>query len=217
MKSFLVIGLGRFGQHLTRKLVETGCEVMAVDTREDRIRTVMQVATSVEIGDCTKDSVLGTLGVANYDMCFVCVGNDFQASLVITDMLKELGAQRVVSRASRDIQAKFLLRNGADEVIYPERDFAERLAVRCAKSKVFDYMELTKEVSVYEIATLPAWVGKTIRELNFRVEYKCSILAVKKNGETIALPGADYVFGGSEHLMVFGRDSDVEKIVKNLK
>ena len=217
MKSFLVIGLGRFGQHLTRKLVETGCEVMAVDTREDRIRTVMQVATSVEIGDCTKDSVLGTLGVANYDMCFVCVGNDFQASLVITDMLKELGAQRVVSRASRDIQAKFLLRNGADEVIYPERDFAERLAVRCAKSKVFDYMELTKEVSVYEIAVLPEWVGQTIRELNFRVKYKCSILAVRKGEETLPLPDADYVFTGVEHLMVFGRDSDAEKIVQHLR
>ncbi len=217
MKSFLVIGMGRFGQHMVRKFSELGCEVMAVDTREDRIRTVMQVATSVEIGDCTKQSVLSTLGVDNYDACFVCVGNDFQASLVITDMLKEMGAQRVISRASRDIQAKFLLRNGADEVIYPERDFAERLAVRCAKSKVYDYMELTKEVSVYEIATLPAWVGKTIRQLNFRVEYKVSILAVKKPGETIPLPGADYVFDGTEHLMVFGRDKDVDRIVRELR
>jgi trk system potassium uptake protein TrkA len=217
MRSFLVIGLGRFGQHLVRKLVETGCEVMAVDTREDRIRTVMQVATSVEIGDCTKQEVLGTLGVANYDVCFVCVANDFQSSLVITDMLKENGAQKVISRASRDIQAKFLLRNGADEVIYPERDFAERLAVRCAKSKVFDYMELSKEVSVYEIATLPAWVGKTIRELNFRTVYKCSILAVKKDGATTPLPTADYRFDGSEHLMLFGRDADVDRIVKELR
>lgn len=213
-KSFLVIGLGRFGQHLTRKLVELGNEVMAVDTSEERIRTVMQVATSVEIGDCTRESVLDSLGVANYDVCFVCVGNDFQSSLVITDLLKEKHAQKVISRASRDIQAKFLLRNGADEVIYPERDFAERLAVRCAKSKVFDYMELTKSVSVYEIAVLPEWVGRTIRELDFRVQFHCSILAIKNGADTTALPPADYRFAGSEHLMVFGRDSDVEKIVR---
>ncbi len=216
MKSFLVIGLGRFGQHLSRRLTELGNEVMAVDISEAKIHTVMNVVTSVEIGDCTVDDVMDSLGVGNFDACFVCVSGNFQSSLVITDMLKERGAKRIISRAARDVQAKFLRRNGADDVVYPERGFAERLALRFSKRNVFDYIELSDHVSIFEIATQPAWKGKSIKALNFRATYHCSILAVKKDGEVISLPGADYVFDGSEHLMVFGKDVDMDRVLKSM-
>ncbi|MFI3168880.1 MAG: TrkA family potassium uptake protein [Faecalibacterium sp.] len=214
MKSFLVIGLGRFGQHLSRRLSELGNEVMAVDIREDKIHTVMNKVTSVEIGDCTDEEVLDSLGVGNYDACFVCVSSNFQSSLVITDLLKEKGAKRVISRAARDVQAKFLRRNGADDVVYPERGYAERLALRCSRNDVFDYIELADNASIYEIAPIPAWIGKTVSEIDFRAKYCCSILAVKKGGVTDALPGADYVFTGEEHLMVFGKDEEMKKLMK---
>lgn len=214
MKSFLVIGLGRFGQHLSRRLSELGNEVMVVDISEEKIHTVIHQVTSAQIGDCTDEEVLDTLGVGNFDACFVCVSSDFQNSLVITDLLKERGAKRVVSRAARDIQAKFLRRNGADDVVYPERGFAERLALRCSRNDVFDYIELTNDASIYEIATIPAWRGKTVSELDFRAKYRCSILAVKKGGVTDALPGASYVFEGDEHLIVFGKDEDMKKLMR---
>ncbi len=214
MKSFLVIGLGRFGQHLSRRLTELGNEVMAVDTHEEKIHAVMNVVTSVEIGDCTDAEVLDSIGVGNFDACFVCVSSNFQSSLVITDLLKEKGAKRVVSRAARDVQAKFLRRNGADDVVYPERGYAERLALRFSKTNVFDYIELADDVSIYEIATIPAWRGKSVIDLDFRAKYKCSILAVKKHGMTDVLPGADFIFEGDEHLMVFGKDEDMKKLMQ---
>ncbi len=214
MKSFLVIGLGRFGQHLSMRMAELGNEVMCVDINEEKIHRVMHTVTSVEIGDCTDEEVLDSLGVKNYDACFVCVSSNFQSSLVITDLLKEKGAKRVVSRAARDIQAKFLRRNGADDVVYPERGYAERLALRFSRNEVFDYIELADDASIYEIATISAWRGKTIREIDFRERYRCSILAVKKGGVTDALPKADYVFSGDEHLMVFGKDEDMKKLMK---
>ncbi len=214
MKSFLVIGLGRFGQHLSLRMAELGNEVMCVDINEEKIHRVMHTVTSVEIGDCTDEEVLDSLGVKNYDACFVCVSSNFQSSLVITDLLKEKGAKRVVSRAARDIQAKFLRRNGADDVVYPERGYAERLALRFSRNEVFDYIELADDASIYEIATISAWRGKTIRDIDFRERYRCSILAVKKGGVTDALPKADYVFTGDEHLMVFGKDEDMKKLMK---
>ncbi len=214
MKSFLVIGLGRFGQHLARRLSELGNEVMAVDIREEKVHVIMNHITSVEIGDCTDEEVLDSIGVGNFDACFVCVSSNFQSSLVITDLLKEKGAKRVVSRAARDVQAKFLRRNGADDVVYPERGYAERLALRFSRQDVFDYIELADNASIYEIATIPAWKGKSVRELDFRAKYKCSILAVRKGSETDTLPGADYIFEGGEHLMVFGKDENMKKLLQ---
>ncbi len=216
MKSFLVIGLGRFGQHLARRLTELGNEVMAVDTHEEKIHRVMNIVTSVEIGDCTDEEVLDSLGVGNYDACIVCVSSNFQSSLVITDLLKEKGAKRVISRAARDVQAKFLRRNGADDVVYPERGYAERLALRCSRNEVYDYIELAGDASIYEIAPIPAWCGKTLSEIDFRAKYKCSVLAVKRGGVTDTLPGADYVFAGDEHLMVFGKDEDMKALMREI-
>lgn len=216
MKSMLVIGIGRFGKHLSQKLLELGNEVMIVDKEEENIRDLLPVATSAQIGDCTKEEVLSSLGIRNFDICFVCIGTNFQSSLEITSLLKELGAKRVISRASRDIHAKFLLRNGADEISDPERDIAEKLAVRCSANNLFNYIELTKDIAIYEIPTLEVWAGKSIREVNFRVKYHVSILAIKTGDEVSPLPSADHIFKLDEHLMVIGRHFDIEKILRNI-
>lgn len=214
MKSFLVIGIGRFGKYLSRKLVELKNEVMIVDKKEENITELLPIVTSAQIGDCTKEEVLRSLGVGNFDVCFVCVENDFQSSLEITNLLKELGAKYVISKAGREIQMKFLLRNGADEVIDPEREIAEKLAVRCSANHVFDYIELTDDVSIYEIQPAESWIGKSIKEINFRVRYHVSILATKYGDEISPLPAADHIFRPDEHLLVIGRQNDVQKLLK---
>lgn len=216
MKTVLIIGLGRFGQHLCRKLSERGNQIMVIDTNEENVEAVMSLATSAQIGDCTKEAVLDSLGVANFDICFVCIGTNFQSSLEITSLLKEKGAKYVVSKATRDIHAKFLLKNGADEVVYPDRDIAEKTAMRYSAGHIFDYIELNEEYSIYEIPVAEPWIGKTIRDVNFRVKYKVSILGVKSNEETSLLPMADHVFSKSEHLMVVGRIEDLERLLKKM-
>ncbi|MEA4847446.1 MAG: TrkA family potassium uptake protein [Clostridiaceae bacterium] len=217
MKSILVIGIGRFGRHLSHKLIELGNEVMVVDIEEENLREFLPVAASVQIGDCTKEEVLHSLGVGNFDLCFVCMGSNFQNSLEITSLLKDLGAKHVISKASRDIHAKFLLRNGADEVIDPERDIAEKLAVRYSADNLFNYFELTRDVSLYEINPADNWIGKSIKEVNFRVKYNVSILATKVEDKISPLPSADHVFRPEEHLIVMGKHGDVERILKLIR
>lgn len=216
MKTILVIGMGRFGHHLVEKLVELNNEVMIVDSREDIMEDLIPLVTSAKIADCTNLEVLRSLGVSNFDVCFVCIGTNFQSSLEITSLLKECGAKYVISKATRDIQAKFLLRNGADEVVYPDRDIAEKIAFRHSANHVFDYIELTAEYSIFEIPVAKEWVGKSIREVNFRAKYKISILGYKMNEKTQLLPMADHVFSQEEHLMVIGKPDDVEKVLKHV-
>lgn len=218
MKSILIIGMGRFGNHLCRKMVELKNQVMIIDTDEEKLTAMMPVVTSAKIGDCTNVEVLKSIGVGNFDICFVCIGTNFQSSLEITSLLKENGAQYVVSKATRDIQAKFLLRNGADEVIYPDRDMAEKMAMRYSADHIFDYIELDEEFSVYEIPVLSKWVGKSIKEVNFRAKYNVSILGTRDEEDRMQLmPRADYIFKKEEHLMVIGRNEDVNKILKQIE
>ena len=216
MKSVLIIGLGKFGHHLCRNLAELGNEIMIVDQKEETLEDLLPIVTSAKIGDCKNEEVLRSLGIANFDLCFVCIGTNFQSSLEITSLVKEMGARYVISKANRDIHAKFLLKNGADEVIYPDRDIAEKLAVRHNANHVFDYIELTDDYAIYEIPPLTEWLGKSIREVNFRVKYQVSILGTKKGEDVKLLPAADHVFAADEHLMVIGRAEDLQKILKHL-
>ena len=160
MKSILIIGSGKFGRHLCRNLAELGNQIMLVDQVEENLEEMLPYVVSAKIGDCTNPTVLESLGVDNFDLCFVCISSNFQSSLEITSQLKEMGARHVVSQASRDIQAKFLLRNGADDVIYPDRDIAEREAVRYSANHVYDYIEVSEDYSIYEIPPLPEWIGR---------------------------------------------------------
>lgn len=216
MKTVLIIGLGRFGHHLCRKMVELKNEVMIVDIKEEAVEDLLPTVTSAKIGDCTNEEVLHSLGVGNFDLCFVCIGTNFQSSLEITNLLKEMGAKYVISKANRDIQAKFLLKNGADEVVYPNRDIAEKLAVRCSINNVFDYIELNAGFTICEIPPLREWIGRSIREVDFRSKYHISILGTKNGGRVSLLPLADHVFRKDEHLMVIGKKIDIDKILKSL-
>ncbi|MGN0142315.1 MAG: potassium channel family protein [Roseburia sp.] len=216
MKSILIIGLGRFGTHLCKKLAALDNEIMIVDKDEESLEDLLPLVVSAKIGDCTNEKVLKSLGVGNFDLCFVCIGDNFQSSLEITSQLKELGAKYVVSKANRDIHAKFLLRNGADEVIYPDRDIAEKVAVRFSANQVFDYVELGGGFSIYEIVPLPEWIGHSIKEANIRVKYRVNILGIKADGNMTLMPSPDYIFQKDEHLMIIGHQQDVEKIVKKL-
>ena len=157
MKTVLIIGMGRFGHHLASNMISLGNEVMIVDKDESRLEDLTKLISNIKIGDCTNEDVLQSFGVANFDICFVCIGTNFQSSLEITSLLKELGAKYVISQATRDIHAKFLLKNGADEVIYPNRDSAEKLAVRVSNDNLYDYVELDNEYSIYEIPALRQW------------------------------------------------------------
>lgn len=216
MKSILIIGLGRFGTHLCQNLSKLDNEIMIVDRDESSLEDLLPYVVSAKIGDCTNEKVLRSLGVANFDLCFVCIGDNFQSSLEITSLLKDLGAKYVVSKANRDIHAKFLLRNGADEVIYPDRDIADKIAVRFSANQVFDYVELGDNFSIYEIAPLPEWIGRSIRDINVRVIYNTNIIGIKTANGMTMMPHADYVFQPGEHLMMVGHQNDIEKIVKKL-
>ncbi len=216
MKSILIIGMGRFGRHLCRNLYEQGNEIMIVDEVEENLEEMLPYSVSAKIGDCKNEAVLRSLGIDNFDLCFVCIGTNFQSSLEITSLVKELGGKHVVSKATRDIQAKFLLKNGADEVIYPDRDIAERLAVRYSTNNVFDYIELTDEYSIYEIPPLRKWIGKSIRELDIRNQYHISILGIKVGNKADILPDPDDLITGTGHLIVMGKKGDVEKILRTM-
>ena len=214
MKNILIIGLGRFGKHIAIQLNSLGHEIMAVDINEERVNKVLPFVTNAQIGDSTDAQFLESLGIGNFDICFVCIGTNFQSSLEITSLLKELGAKYVISQATRDIHAKFLLKNGADEVIYPNRDSAEKLAVRVSNDNLYDYVELDNEYSIYEIPALRQWLGKTIKQINIRAAFHIYIIGIKKDNKTDFLPSVDYVFNIEDHLLVIGKKKDVDMILK---
>ena len=214
MKSFLIIGMGHFGHHLCRSLAETDCEIMIVDQNEEALEDMLPYVVSAKIGDCTNIEVLKTFDIPSFDTCFVCIGENFQNSLEITNQLKECGAKKVISKADRDIQEKFLLRNGADEVIYPEKNMAERYAVTESSEHIFNFINLGSDYSIYEIDVLDRWVGKTVKELNFRVKYNLAVLATKKDGEVKPVISGDRRFEKGEHLLVLGKEEDVHKVTK---
>ncbi|MDD7389161.1 MAG: TrkA family potassium uptake protein [Lachnospiraceae bacterium] len=211
MKSILLIGLGRFGKHVAMKLHELGHEVMAIDKCEDRVQEVLPYVTNAQIGDSMNESFLRSLGVGNYDVCIVAIGNDFQGSLETTSLLKELGGRLVVSRAARDVQAKFLLRNGADEIVYPEKQLANWTAIRYSSDHIFDYIELADDYAIFEIDVPSSWLGKTVGEINIRQKYNINIMAIKRNGKLDLTITPDTRFSDDEALLVLGKNRDIQK------
>lgn len=211
MKSVLLIGLGRFGRHIAMKLNELNHEVMAIDKREERVDAVLPFVTNAQIGDSTNEDFLESLGVRNYDVCIVAIGNDFQSSLETTSLLKEHGAQLVVSRAERDIQAKFLLRNGADEVVYPEKQMASWTAIRYTSDHILDYIEIDEDYAVFEVTVPKEWIGKTIGQLDIRKKYKINITAIKRDGKINLNITPDTVLNSDITMLVLGDHKDIQK------
>lgn len=214
MKSVLIIGMGRFAHHLCQNLSRLGNEIMIVDQDENQLQDLLPYVTGAQIGDCTNPEVLRGLGVSNYDICFVCTGSNFQSSLEITSLLKEQGAKYVVSKAVRELQAKFLLRNGADEVIYPERDSAERAATKYSLDNIYDYIELPGEYSFFEMRIPESWDNKSIIELELRTRHGINVIGVRAGNGLHMMPRPDYKLKREDHLMVVGRDADIEKVLK---
>ena len=204
MKSVLLIGLGRFGRHMAAKLQELHHEVLAVDKNEERVNDALDLVTHAQIGDSTSEAFIASLGVRNFDLCVVAIGDDFQSSLETTALLKEQGARYVLSRAARDVHAKFLLRNGADEVLYPERDMAIHGAVKYASNHVRDFIQLSDEYAIYETSVPSKWVGKSILDLQVRKKYHLNILAIKRDGQIDPEVNPNYQFTGQETVFLMG-------------
>ena len=213
-KTILLIGLGRFGLHIAKKLHELGHEVMAVDVNEERINQAVPYVTDAQIGNSTNEEFLKSLGINNFDLCIVTISDDFQSSLETTSLLKELGAKKVVSRAERDGQAKFLLRNGADEIVYPEKDCAEKLALRCDATKILDFINVGNSYGIYEIATPKSWWNHSLKDLDVRNKYKINVVAIKSENNDVVLPDADYIFKETDITNVMSTEHDIMKLTK---
>ncbi len=211
MKSFLIIGADNLGTLIAKHLRDLGHQTMAVDRDEERINNIMPFVTDAQIGDSTNELFLRSLEIDSYDACFVTISEDFQSSLETASLLKELGAKLVVSRADRDVQAKFLLRNGADEVINPEKQIAEWAAITYASTHILDYVKLDDEHAIYEVTVPKDWVGKTVGQIDIRKKYGVTILAVKENGRMILSVNPDTMLTSTRTMLVLGERRDLKK------
>lgn len=213
MYSMLVVGLGRFGSNLATKLMELGNEVMAVDKDEQRVNRVASEVTASRIADCMDVEVLRSIGAKNFDVCFVCISNNFQSSLEITSCSRN-SAPTVVSKADHGLHAKFLLKVGADDIVYPERDMAQRTAVRYSSNGTMEYIELSRDYGIFEFKVPDKWVGKSIRHLNIREKYGVNIIGSKQDGEIIPIFEPDMRLTEGEHLLVAGSRDAMAKLIE---
>ena len=211
MKSILLIGVGRFGRHIAAQLAQMGHQVMAVDTNEERINEVMPFVTNAQIGDSTNAAFLRSLGVGNFDVCMETISGNFQNSLETTSLLKELGAKCVVSRAERDVQAKFLLRNGADHIVYPEKQVAKWTAIRYTADHIFDYIEIDEQHAIFEVEVPEGWVGKSIGKLDIRRKFGINILGIKRAGKTDVSVTSETVLAKDETILALGEYKEMQK------
>lgn len=211
MKSILLIGLGRFGKHIAMQLNQLGHQVMVVDHNEERVNDILPFVTNAQIGDSSNEEFLSSLGINNYDVCIVAIGDDFQSSLETTCLLKELGAKFVVSRAERDGQAKFLLRNGADEVVYPEKQVAKWAAIRYSADHILDYIELDQTHAIFEVSVPKSWIGMSVGQIDIRKKYNINIMAVKQNGKMDVSVTPDTVLTEDKTMLVLGEYKAVQK------
>jgi trk system potassium uptake protein TrkA len=210
MKSVLVIGAGQFGTHIAKRMEELRCEVMVVDIDEDCVEDIMDYVTYAKIGDGTNEEFLRTLGIDNFDVCFVTLGRHFQSSLETTSLLSELGAKKVISRATNDVQMKFLLRNGADEVVYPEKQTALRIATKYASDNILDFFHLENGIYIYELKVPRDWCGKKLGQIDVRKKYNINVLTIKRNSEVI-IPSAETVIEPDDVAFVLGESENIQK------
>ena len=214
MKSVLVIGLGRFGKYLAMELKNQGCEIMGIDISEERLEDSMDYVTQGIIGNSTNVMFLKSLGVRNYDVCYVTISSNFQVSLETTSLLSELGAKRIIARAAEDVQAKFLLRNGADHVVYPECEMGRWAAIRYTSENVLDYIEIDPQASIFELKVPEKWIGKTVEELELRKKYNLNIVGIRQNGILEYFISPETTFNSADSVMVLGSMENLHKCFK---
>lgn len=215
MKTVLLIGLGRFGRHIAQTLNDLDHQVMAVDSDEDRVNAVLPFVTNAQIGDSTNEEFLSSLDVRNFDACIVAIGDNFQNSLETTDLLRELGAKKIIARASRGVQEKFLLRNGADEVVYPEKQLASWTAIRCTSEYILDYIELDEEYSIFELTVPEEWEGRTVLQLDLRKKYGVNILGIREGGKLNMTITPETVLTYENPILLLGRPRTVQKFLRD--
>ena len=211
--TFLVIGLGRFGTNLALRLMDSGSEVMVIDNDEEAVNHIAPRVTQAKIGDCMDEEVLRSLDPASFDFCFVCISDNFQSSLEITSLLKEMGAPMVISKADKNLHARLLLKIGADEVVFPERDMARRTAVRFSVNGALEYVELAPGYAIFELDVPDHWAGQTLIDLDIRKRYNVNVIGRKENGSILPID-TSFVFAADTHIMVAGRPEDVSKMVE---
>lgn len=211
-KQFAVIGVGRFGGSLARMLHEMGYEVLAIDSNEDEIEAIMHDVTHAAQVDALDIEALKALGIRNFDVVIVAIGNDLQASILVTTQLKELGVNYVVAKAMNDIHGRVLAKVGADKVIYPERDMGIRLARCLVSTNVIDQIQLSKEYSILELKAPPDIIGQTLGKVDLRARYGVAVLAIRREVEIIVSPGASDVVEAGDILVVLGSNHDLNKL-----
>ena len=216
MNSNLVIGVGTYGHYLVKKMAELNCQVMVIDVDESHLEDVLDIVVSAKVGDCTKEEVLRELDIESFDNVYVCMSENFQNSLEITSLVKEMGAKHVISIADREIQAKFLSRNGADVVLYPDRDSAFKAAKMGCSKYIVDYIGVNADYGIIEAPILNPWVGKSIRNLEIRAKHSISVLGIIKGEEKIFNPSADYVFEANDKIYFFASDEEASEYIANV-
>lgn len=212
MKSYVVIGLGRFGASLAQQLCKLGAEVLALDVRGDLVQQIAQNVTHAVVGDAQDKEVLKALGVRNLDCAIIAIGDNLAASVLITMNLKELGVPFVVCKAHDDTHRRVLEKLGVDRVLIPEQESAQRLARTLNSHNVLDYIELSEDFGILDVPAPAGWVGKTLRELNVRAKLGVNIIAVENGGKTNVSPSADYAICAGDTLVVLGDNIALEKV-----
>lgn len=212
MKSFVVLGIGRFGNSLARTLYSLGHEVLAVDENEEVIQEIADHVTHAVVGDCVDEKTLRSLGVRNFDVVVVAIGGDLQSGILATVILKDMGVKMVVAKAQSEIHAKVLQRVGADKVVFPERDMGVRVANNLSTENILDHIELSPDYSIAELKAPAKWVGKTLKALDVRAHYGITILACKNDHDINVSPSADYALCEDDVLIVLGRNEDLSSV-----
>ncbi|MGI6424409.1 MAG: potassium channel family protein [Tepidanaerobacteraceae bacterium] len=216
MKQFIVIGLGRFGSSIAKTLYNLGYDVLGIDNNEEIVQNIASSITHSVQADATDENTLKALGVRNFDVAIVSIGDDIQASILVTLILKEMGIKYVVGKAQNELHGKVLYKIGADRVIFPERDMGIRVAHNLVSSNILDYIELSPDFSIVEVNAIPEWINKTLRQLNMRTKYGLNVMAIKRNNEVMISPHADDMILENDILVVVGQKQDIEKLEKIL-
>lgn len=215
-KEFVVIGLGRFGGSIVRELIEQDADVMAIDKDSERVDEFSAIATQAVVADTTDETVLKSLGIQNFDHVIVAIGENIQASILTTLMLKEIGVKKITVKAQNDYHAKVLDKIGADKVVHPERDMGIRIAHNILSNNVLDYLELSDEHSIMEIKANQKLAGYTLIGLDIRARYGINIVAIKRGGDIIVSPQADMEIEQEDILIIIGSDADINRFEKKM-
>ena len=214
MKSYIVIGLGRFGTEVAIRLCQLGCEVLAVDRENDPVQQISSDVTHAVVADARDVNVLKALGAAEFDCGIVAIGGDLAESVLTTMSLKELGVPTVVCKAHDDVHAQVLKKLGADRVVIPEKENAQRLAKSLSSENVLDYIELSDDYGIIDVPAPQSWVGQSLRDLNVRAKLGVNILAVKREGKINVSPSADFAIEEGDILVILGDNQALRRVQK---